>query len=43
MVDFADPVTYGVNDKATFVLCSDKFGFALMPCLVIDLKSVIIV
>ena len=32
---------YGTSGKATFVLCSDKFGFTLLPCLVIDLNSVI--
>ena len=32
---------YGASGKGTFMLYSDKFGFMLLPCLVIDLKSVI--
>ena len=32
---------YGASGKGTFVLYSDKFGFMLLPCLVINLKSVI--
>ena len=33
---------YGASDKVTLVLCSDKFDFALLLDLVIDLRSVII-
>ena len=32
---------YGASEKVTFVLLSDKFGFILLPILVIDLRSVI--
>ena len=32
---------YGASDKVTFMLRNDKFGFTLLPGLVIDLTSVI--
>ena len=32
---------YDASGKVTFVLCHNKFGFMLLPCLVIDLKSVL--
>ena len=32
---------YGASGKGTFLLYNHKFGFMLLPCLLIDLKSVI--
>ena len=36
-----DVLLIGESGKGTFVLYSDKFGFMLLLCLVINLKSVI--
>ena len=31
---------YSASDKRTFIFCNDNFGFMLLKCLVINLKSV---